>query len=237
MLRYKSGNNNKNRKYLLRQSIPISPKFFCDGHYYVLTSASLGGSDLSPEALSDILGRADESEITDLLRRGICIPLCFDGDCALDRTTIFVLGDLTEQEEHDWIARLSWKLNIPCGKFILLCGGGDAEELADAISGNPPQPNYQIFQAIDVPPAEYLVEIYAYFSSMTVQLSLEEYDENWNLQKDEVLRQWYQTHRPGTADVGYIIRIVPLETTELPLPKLIPEIGWCGEFDFRPPEL
>src|SRR5690242_14064610 len=136
----------------LRQSIPIASEFFCDGHYYVLTSASLGGSDLTPERVSDILGRADEPEIEELLKRGICIPLCFDGDCALDRTTVFVLGDLTEQEEHDWIARLSWKLNIPCGKFILLCGGGDAEELADAISGNPPKPNYQIFQAIDVPP-------------------------------------------------------------------------------------
>ena len=219
-----------------RKSIPIAKEFFCDGHYYVLTSASLGGSDLTPEALSDSLGSAEASEMEELLRRGVCIPLFFNGDCALDSNTLFVLGDLTEQEEHDWIGRLAWKLNIPCGKLVLLCGGGDPDELAEAISGNPPQEHYEIFQTIDVPPAEYLVEIYAYLSSMTVQLSLEEYDANWNLKENEALKQWYQTHRPGIAGIGYIIRLSPIET-EPPLPALVPEIGWCGEFTFRHPEL
>jgi hypothetical protein len=218
-----------------RKEIPIAKEFFCDGHYYVLTSASLGGRGLKPEELSDALGRADEQEIEELLRRGICIPLFFDGDCALDGSTVFILGDLTEQEEHDWIGRLSWKLNIPCGKFIILCGGGDEDELAHAISGNPPEPNDQIFQVIDVAPAEYLVEVYAYLSSMTVQLSLDEYDDKGNLKENEVLNQWYETNRPGIDGIDYIIRLVPLET-EPPLPRLVPEIGWCGEFEFRQPE-
>ncbi|MBD2163860.1 hypothetical protein H6G04_05510 [Calothrix membranacea FACHB-236] len=219
-----------------RRCIPISKEFFCDGHYYVLTSTSLGGSGLQPEELSNILGSAEEQEIEELLRGGVCIPLVFDGDCALDSQTIFVLGDLTAQEEHDWIARLSGKLNIPCGKFVILCGGGDADELADAISGNPPKQHYEIFQVIEVPPAEYLVEIYAYLSSMTVQQSLEEYDKNWNLIENKALAQWYQDNRPGIADISYIIRLVPLET-EPPLPKLVPEIGWCGEFEFRQPKI
>ena len=219
-----------------RKAIPIAAEFFCDGHYYVLTSASLGGSGLTPEEVSGALGRADEQAIKELLRRGVCIPLFFDGDCALDNNTLVVLGDLTVQEEHDWIGRLSWKLNIPCGKFIIHCGGGDEDELADAISGNPPQPNYQIFQVIEVPPGEYTVNVYAYFSSMTVQLSLQEYDENWNLKDKEVLRQWYQNNRPGCDGLGYIIQLVPLET-EPPFPKLVSEIGWCGEFEFRQPEL
>jgi hypothetical protein len=215
-----------------RQSIPIAKDFFCDGHYYVLTSASLGGSNLTPEQISPILASADEQEITELLRQGVCIPLFFNGDCALDGHTIFVLGDLTEQEEQNWIGRLSWKLNIPCGKLILLCGGGDAGELAEAISGNPPQPNYEIFQVIDVPPAAYLVEIYAYLSSMTVQLSLEEYDENWNLKENEVLKQWYEANRSGLPDIGYIIRL-SLLNAEPAFPTLVPEIGWCGVFEFR----
>lgn len=219
-----------------RRSIPISKKFFCDGHYYVLTSASLGGSHLSPEALSHILASAKEPEIESLLEQGICLPLCFDGDCALDGNTIFVLGDLTAAEEQNWIARLSGKLNIPCGKFIFLCGGGDAEELAYAVSGNPPKPNYEIFQSLDVPPSEYLVEVYAYLSSMTVQMSLEYYDQNWNLVENESLKQWYEANRPGIADTDYIIRLVPLDT-EPPRPKLVSEIGWCGEFEFRQPEL
>lgn len=218
-----------------RKAIPIAKEFFCDGHYYVLTSASLGGSGLTPEAVSHVLGQADEQAIEGLLRQGVCIPLFFDGDCALDGGTVFVLGDLTDQEEHDWIGRLSWKLNIPCGKFIILCGGSDEDELADAISGKPPEPNYQIFQVIDVAPAEYLVEVYAYLSSMTVQLSLEEYDDKGHLQENKALGQWYQANRPGIDGISYIIRLVPLET-EPPLPKLVSEIGWCGEFEFRQPE-
>lgn len=219
-----------------RKSIPIAEEFFCDGYYYVLTSVSLGGSGLNPEEVSNALGRADEHEIEELLRRGICIPLFFNGDCALDNNTLIVLGELTEEEEHDWIGRFSWKLNIPCGKFTILCGGGDESEFAHAVSGNPPEPNYQIFQVIEVPPGEYLVEVYAYLSSMTVQLSLQEYDKDWNLQENEVLRQWYQEHRPGCSSVGYIIRLVPLET-EPAFPKLVPDVGWCGEFEFRQPEL
>uniref|UniRef100_A0A832H5B3 Uncharacterized protein n=1 Tax=Oscillatoriales cyanobacterium SpSt-402 TaxID=2282168 RepID=A0A832H5B3_9CYAN len=219
-----------------RTEILIDPKFYCDGHYYVLTSASLGGSNLSPQQLSDVLGRADEPEIETLLKQGICIPLCFDGDCALDQETLFVLGNLTAEEEHDWIGRLTWKLNIPCGKLVLLCGGGDANELAEAISGNPPQPNYQIFQTIDIPPGEYLIEIYAYLSSMTVQQSLEEYDEHWNLVEHEELRNWYQANRPGTPGISYIIRLASLES-EPPFPQLVSEIGWCGMFNFRQPEL
>ncbi|HIK18115.1 MAG TPA: hypothetical protein IGS53_22895 [Leptolyngbyaceae cyanobacterium M33_DOE_097] len=219
-----------------RQAIPIATDFFCDGHYYVLTSASFGGSGLTPDELANTLASADAAEIETLLSRGVCIPLVFDGDCALDNNTLIVLGDLTEKEEHDWIGRLAWKLNIPCGKFIIQCGGGDAEELAYAISGQPPKPNYQIFQVIEVPPGEYLVEIYAYLASMTVQLSLEEYDENWNLKENDALREWYQSNRPGFDELGYIIRLVPLEVKP-PLPSLVPEIGWCGVFELRQPQL
>lgn len=71
---------------------------------------------------------------------------------------------------------------------------------------------------------------------MIVQLWLEEYDESWTLKQNQGLRQWYQINRPGWADLGYIIRLAPLET-EPPFPKLVPEIGWCSEFEFRQPQL
>lgn len=218
-----------------RQLIPLAEDFFCDGHYYLLTSTSLGGSGLTAEELSNALGQADEPVIKSLLMRGICIPLFFDGDCALDGHTVIVLGDLTEPEEHNWIAKLAWKLAIPCGKLVIHCGGGDANELAYAIAGNSPEPNYRIFQVIDVPPDEYLVQIYAYLPSMTVQLSLEEYDKRGNLKENTALKEWYQRHRPGLADVGYIIQLTPLKA-EPSLPELVPEIGWCGTFKFRPAE-
>lgn len=219
-----------------RISIPLAEEFFCDSNFYVLTSASLGGSNLTPETLSDILGRGEEPEIENLLSAGVCMPLFFDGDCALDGHTLFVLGDLTEPEEHDWIGHLAGQLKVPCGQLVLLCGGGDAGELAKAISGELPEPNYQYFQKIEVPPGDYRVDIYAYLSSMTVQLSLGSYDENWDLQEDEALKQWYAANRPGPPGVGYIIRLSPLDT-ELPLPRLVPEVGWCGEFECRKPNL
>lgn len=214
----------------INKRISISKEFFCDGHCYVLTSASLGGSGLSTNELSEILFEADESKVVELLKKGVCFPVCFEGDCALDGNTIFLLGDLNEQEERDWIARLAWKLNIPCGKLIVCCGC-DAEDLEHAVSGEPPDEHYVIFQTIEVPPAGYLVEIYAYFSSMTVQVSLDEYDGKGNLVENEALAKWYQSNRPGIDDIDYIIRLKPLEN-EPAMPKL--EEGWFGKFEFRP---
>lgn len=87
--------------------IPISPQFFCDGDGYVLTSASLGGSNLTPSQISDIVLNGSAQDITPLLDQGICMPILFESDCALDRKTLFVLGDLTPQQEQGWQARLT----------------------------------------------------------------------------------------------------------------------------------
>jgi hypothetical protein len=209
---------------------PLSNEFFCDGHCQVLTSSSLGDRGVTAQELSQTLFSGDEGKIIELLRKGVCFPVCFIGDCALDNNTIFVLGDLNEQEERDWIGRLSWKLNIPCGTLILCCGC-DEYDLNQATSGQPPDENYVIFETIKVPPAEYLVEIYAFLSSMTVQVSLDVFDEKEGYREDEELKRWYQENRPGLDDVGYVIRLKPLET-EPSLPKL--EGGWFGEFEYRP---
>lgn len=218
-----------------RRVVPIHDEFFCDGHYYLLTSSSLGGSGLTAEDVSEGVGVGDPATITDFLNRGICIPLMFDGDCAMGDGTTFVFGDLTEAESRDWIGRFAWKLNIPCGKFVLLAGGGDADELAHAISGEPPEEHYEIFQVIDVPPGEYLVEIFAFFHSMSVQQSVAYKMPDWNFHKNPELEAWYREHHPGDEDLHYIIRMVPLEDTP-PFPKLIPDFGWCGVFEFRGPD-
>lgn len=204
--------------------ILMSAEFFCDGHYYVLASNSLGGSHFTPLELSNILGDGNEAQIEELLKQGVCIPLFFEADCELDGGTLFVIGDLTDEESNQWIGKLVGKLNIPCGKLVLLCGGGHEDMIAEAISGNPPDPNYVVFQAIDVPPGEYQVEIYAYLSSSIAQNYLEE--------QEATVQEWFQLNCSGSEAVGYIIRLVPLET-EPPLPKLVPEVGWCGEFEFR----
>jgi hypothetical protein len=234
-------------------SDPLKPReyflseYFCDGSFYVLTSTSLGGSNFTPQEIAAILrGGGSSSESENLLQQGVCMPLSFPGDCALD-SAIFILGDLTEQEENEWIGRIIWKLNIPCGKLVILCGGGDPGEFEHAVSGEPPEKHYQIFQVIEVPPGEYLVEVYAYVSSMTVDFYFEE---------DESLETWFQRTRPGLelplwlqhfreqgfmGDldhelVSYLIRLAPLQAAPQ-LPQPVAEMGWFEEFEFRRPEL
>ncbi|NJL43108.1 MAG: hypothetical protein HC935_06750 [Pseudanabaena sp. SU_2_4] len=74
---------------------------------------------------------ANAPEIEALLRQGVCIPLYFEADCALDGFTLFVIGDLTEEESDEWIGKFVAKLNVPCGKLVLLCGGGDEEMITE----------------------------------------------------------------------------------------------------------
>lgn len=214
--------------------IPISPNFFCDGHGYVLTSSSLGGSNLEPDQLSHILLNGSSEEMANLLRQGICIPLSFDGDCAMDRSTLIVVGNLTQSEQDEWLGKFTWKLNIPCGKLVLICGGGYAEDLAHAISGKPPKEHYEIFQTFDIPPDEYLVEIYAYKSSLTVYhylSSLQEIDDDDDFTDDDLEEETYDQYG-NLKKVSYIIRLTPLEK-EPPFPPLDANYGWCEEFTFR----
>ena len=222
----------------MRQTISISKGLFCDGHCYLLTSASLGGSGLSAEEVQEILFKDDKDETAELLlKKGVCLPVCFPGDCALDDATLFVLGDLTEAEEQSWMARLRWKLNVPCGKLILCCGCL-AEDLEPALAGEMPDPNYEIYQTIDVPPNEYLVGIYAYFHSQTVQVELDddrdEYDEEDfdDLDDGEEFKEAAPNYREYSG-AAYVIRLTPLES-EPPLPEM--ESGWFEKFEFRPAE-
>ena len=209
--------------------IPISPNFFCDGGGYLLTSSSLGGSNLTPSQISDIVFNGSDQDIAPLLSQGVCMPLLFESDCALDRQTLFVLGDLTLQQERAWQARLTWKLEIPCGKLVLLCGCM-AEDLAHAISGEPPEEHYEIFQVIDVPPNSYLVEIYAYPSSSTILMTLN--DEAYEAYVESMPEQDYDNEGNLTL-VSYIIRLSPLKDFkgELSLPQTTD--AWLDTFTFR----
>jgi hypothetical protein len=236
------------------QIIPFSQGFFCDGHWYVITSSSFGGSDLTPEQLTNILTGGTEENIRDLLKNGVCLPLFFDGDCALDNA-IVAIGDLTPEQDQEWIGKISSWLNIPCGKLVVVCGGGDSADFERAISGEPPDPHFECFQMIDIPSGEYLVELYAYISSMTVDFYFDE--NNHDFRKDEPLIDWFNRTRPGMnlplwlqcyqkqgfigelSDrlISYILRVKPLDQQELKIPDLVPEIGWCGEFQLRRPHL
>ena len=207
----------------MSRSFPIDENFFCDGHAVVLMSQSLANSGIDPHQLSDWLASGDDGAMQDLLRRGVCLPVFFGTDCALDGATRFFIGDMDAPYEKAWVAKLTGKLSIPCGKLVLLCGGGSGEELALAISGQAPDPDYCIYQAIDVPPADYRVDLFAYRTSPTVGLYHEDLD-------DDELEAKYR-HLPA-VDEAYVVRLSPLKG-DVPVPALVDEVGWPGVFEFR----
>ncbi|AIE76237.1 hypothetical protein [Synechocystis sp. PCC 6714] len=229
-----------------RYHFSLPRDFFCDGASYVLTSSSFGGSSLTPDTLSQLLRNADGEAISQLLSKGICLPLFFPGDCAFDGA-VFIVGDLTTLEEQEWIGRIQSKLTIPCGKLLFVCGGGSPEDFEGAISGNGINGYTDYFHILEIPPGDYLVEVLAYVSSMSVDFYFEENESltEWFYQTrpGETLPQWLETFK-STGYIGelsdelltYIVHLTPL-VDEPSLPTLISEIGWCGEFEFRRPEI
>ncbi|MGK7907676.1 MAG: hypothetical protein AB4040_10680 [Synechococcus sp.] len=232
-----------------RQVIPLKENFFNDGYWYVLGSSSLGGSHLSPAQIEQALQSNEASTIHQLLQDGICLPLYFPGDCALDDAVV-VIGDLTEREKGEWIGRIRSKLEIPCGEFFIM-GGGLEEEFEIALTQfEPPDPHYRFFQKVQVDPGSYLVEIYAFLSSMTVNCAWDEMSD-----EEESIENWWQrTHLgeeyPEWIDsyleedyvdseahnfLEYIIRLAPLNG-DVPLPELDEETQWCGVFELRRPD-
>lgn len=86
--------------------------FFCDGHGYLIMSRSLGGMTVAEFCQAHYEG--NERDRKALVRRGIYLPLLFDGDCMLDDALV-VVGDLTPEESSEAIKVLTWKLNLACG--------------------------------------------------------------------------------------------------------------------------
>lgn len=203
--------------------VPIDEAFFDDGHCAVLLSQSLGGSGMDPHVLAGQLGCGDAGDMQALLSQGICLPIFFGCDCALDGQTLFVIGELDRRLEQAWIARMTSKLAIPCGKLVLLAGGGCGDEMARAISGTPSDPQYCIYQTIDVPPGNYRVDVLAYIGSPSVAFLFEELD-------DEEIREKYRDL--PEVEQGYVVHLTPLEQ-DLPLPVLVDEVGWPGVFELR----
>ena len=117
-----------------RRGIPIRDAFFCDGAWYVLSSSSLGGSDLTDAGIGAMFQSEDSGVFTKLLANGVCLPLHFPGDCALDPAVI-IEGDLDEEEERGWIGRLRSKIEIPRGEFMIM--GASHHRVAFAGSHSP----------------------------------------------------------------------------------------------------
>lgn len=220
--------------------------FFNDGPVYLLYSSSLGGSGMTAAQLEEVINSDDPAEVRHLLERGVCLPLYFPGDCALDQAVI-VEGDLTESEEAEWIGRLRARLEIPCGEFILQAFG-QAHEIEEATThDHAPDLHAVHFVKVQLAPGSYLIEVYAFVSSTTV-------NDFWGGPDgvDEVVGWWHRS-RPGTEPpqwledyqrdgyvqseqglLEYLIRLVPAKE-DIPIPRQEDELGLGGVFEERRP--
>jgi len=72
-----------------------------------------------------------------------------------------VMGDLTEQEQEEWVARVRWRLDLSCGE-MLVSGvlGDDFDDIPNAKEVDDDNGCLQCY--VTVPPNEYQVEIYSY---------------------------------------------------------------------------
>jgi hypothetical protein len=239
-----------------RKVVPLSDGFFNDGYWYVLTSTSLGGSGLSPAEISEKLQVEREEHKRELLKDGVCLPLYFDGDCALDRAVV-VVGDLSEAEEAEWVGRVRSHLQIPKGEFLVM-GGGIEEDFETATSGEAPDPDDARHQVVPVEPGRYVVEVYAFLGSMTVNehwgCDYRQEDEEGQYARPREIAAYWDATRPGQdrpewvtqlleeGDVGgedtglleYVIRLHRSDE-EVPLPELEDSTKWCGVFEVRRP--
>lgn len=228
-----------------QQVIALHEQFYNDGAWYVLSSTSLANSGLNPEEMVSKL-QGNQEDMQQLLADGICLPLFFPGDCALDGAVI-VVGDLTAEQEREWLGRIQSKLHIPCGEFMLVGGGGCEDDWEAAINYfAPPDPHLINFQKVRVSPGDYLVEVYAFLGSMNFNFHLDNIKrENWQQWfhlkgiPESEQPQWFRFLQENDYidserfDLQeYIIRLAPLYEAP-PIPVLDEEIVWCSQYEFR----
>ncbi len=233
-----------------RRVVPIDDAFFCDGPWYVLASSSLGGSGLSATDIAERLQSASPDVVRGLLADGVCLPLCFPGDCALDNAVI-VVGDLTECEEREWIGRLRATLKIPCGEFLVMGGGLDEDFEVALPNAKAPDPHFVFFQKVDLEPGTYVVEVYAFLASLTANEAWEDPSEDgesieqwWaRTRGDDPAPKWIEFFREEEYVDGeefgfleYLIRIAPAPGA-VPVPPLDEDTNWVTDFEIRKPEL
>jgi hypothetical protein len=171
----------------MRQTFLLSRDFFWDGPMYTLGSSSFGGRDVTAQQAAEALRAEEPTAAQALVDAGVLLPLVFEGDCMLDKAAL-VLGELTDQERREWVGRIRTRLAIPCGQFVLLGGGSEAEDYDAEYS--------PALQHLQVPPGEYDVEVLFYVGSFRAGEFLGE--------DVEALQAWCAQTRPGEPEPRWL---------------------------------
>jgi len=213
---------------------------------------SLGG--LGPAGIARVWeGESDQSndKVEDLVRRGVMMPMSLYQDDGY--SVRFVLGDLTAQEEAEWVARAVWKLDVPCGEVLVsgILTPDFEREFRDIVPAEEAG-SYWAGAYVSVPPGSYRVEVTSYPPG--------DLTSGWGMITDsrsfgrhpglapEKRRAWFERTRPceappawldddpddGNLFVDFIVRLMPLVDAP-PVPRF--EDDGCIGWEFRKPEL
>jgi hypothetical protein len=143
---------------------------------FYLTSKSLAGETPSEELLEN----AEK-----WIRDGIFLPVeLMQDDPFLCRV---VLGPMREDEQHEWVGRLQWKLHIPDGVLVVAAG-------CEYVMGEfDPEDDYwdEFVHFIDVPHGDYKVTVYTHLPGINGEWVLE------CTGQAEPLGTWFRRSRPG----------------------------------------
>ncbi len=161
--------------------------FYFDGGTYTLTSRSLGGTGHTPETVASVIDGKDLAAAQRLVHAGVALPLAFEGDCMLDGA-VFVVGELSEEEQQHWVGRIRARLRVPCGKLVLM-GGGITPENYDPDDS-------EAYAVVDVEPGEYDVQLLFYPGSYRAMEHLGE--------DADALTRWLHETRPGEPEPGWL---------------------------------
>jgi hypothetical protein len=110
-----------------------------------------------------------------------------------------VMGDLTQDEEEQWVARLEWKLRIPDG-CLSIEGGLDPET----------RDTDDFVRFIEVPPGNYRVEIYTYLTGMNGRACREA------MKSSKTLGEWFRRTRPNETMPDWLMHQISTYPREDP---------------------
>lgn len=122
-----------------------------------------------------------------------------------------VLGELSEEEQHEWLGRASWWLQIPDGVLVLAAGGefswGWTEDFEED----------EFVHQVAVPPGRYRVDIYTTLTGVNGLWALERAGQK------EALGTWWRRTRPDEP--------MPAWLQFLLLENLATDPGHASEWD------
>lgn len=210
----------------------------------MIAPMSLGGHQFKDLAWGAFANHAEET-VQQLVERNVLMPMSlYQDDGYIVR---LVKDDLSEREARDWVARVRWKLNIPCGK-LLITGVLDYEdEIPEAKDGD----DFYIGCCyVEVLPGDYQVEVYSYppYDLSTGWGQIENPELFTGSLEPEAPSDYFQRTRPNEEppewlnsenfnfENAYINFVVKLSALQGGLPDLEFEDDGLIEWEYRKPD-